>query len=518
MILSDSDLQYLLRNGNIYYDLNAQGRVSTYLYKLIQEVPDISSVHIFDFSGNEFSVSYKDIYKFTPQKLQEAEWYEEVVDNSGAYILKLNGGGAFSNYHDKNFVSMIRLIRDINTTESIGVLIINISETAFIDSYYNITNNYTTGISIFDENNNSIIKTNVIEGIKIDSLISENGDEESGISSETINNDKYLVSYLRDDRLNWKIGSIMPVSELSNETNGTGFVGYAIIMINSFILFIGSVFTSRMITIPIKKLLKSMKNVEKGVFTEVDIKTGDNEIGRLRDGYNIMIREIRNLFDKIIEEQRIKRIAELNMLQAQIKPHFLYNTLDSINSLALSGRTEDVSSLIEALGSYYRTSLSKGNEVITIREEILMVKNYIKIQQVRFGDSFSEHYDLDESCSNCKILKLVLQPLVENAINHGIIAKQIKGNITIMTRRMEERILIVVEDDGAGIPEEKLSDIMKGGNSSAISGFGLKCTIDRVKIYYGMDYSFDIDSKEGLGTRITINIPAFEESEELQLG
>lgn len=521
MILSDSDLQYLLGNGNIYYDLNAQGRVSTYLYKLIQEVPDISSVHIFDFSGNEFSVSYRDIYKFVPASLQEAEWYDEVIRNSGAYILRLNGGGTFINYHEDNFVSMIRLIRDINTTEPIGVLIINISETAFKDSYNNITNNYTTGISILDENNESIIKLNSIEGFDISSYFSKFGEEESGVGYESINNTRYLISYLKDDRLNWKIGSIMPVSELSNETYAIGMVGFvvfAIIMVNSLILFVGSIFTSRMITVPIKKLLKSMKNVEKGVFAEVDIKAGDNEIGKLRDGYNIMIREIRNLFDKVIEEQRIKRRAELNMLQAQIKPHFLYNTLDSINSLALSGNTEEVSSLIEALGGYYRTSLSKGNEVITIKEEILMVKNYIKIQQVRYVDSFLAHFDLDESCSRYKILKLVLQPLVENAIYHGVIAKQEKGNITLTTRLIEDRIIITVVDDGAGIPKEKLADIMSDESSSGFSGFGIKCTIDRLKIFYGMDYSFDLDSKEGLGTKITINIPALEESEELQLG
>jgi two-component system sensor histidine kinase YesM len=272
-------------------------------------------------------------------------------------------------------------------------------------------------------------------------------------------------------------------------------------------MFIGTIFTSRIITIPIKKLLKSMKGVQKGEFKEVDIHAGSNEIGQLRDGYNIMIYEIQQLIDRVITEQKIKRKAELNVLQAQIKPHFLYNTLESINSLILMEETEAACNVVDALGSYYRLSLSKGKEVITIKEEIEIVKNYLDIQQIRYADLFSVNYKLDERAESFKILKLVLQPLVENAIYHGIRVKGERGIITIETKYIKDYIQITVEDDGVGMFEEDIRRIMDNSAYKGVAGFGLRGTIERLRIFYGVYDCFRIESVIGLGTKITISVP-----------
>lgn len=506
MIISDDDLQILLRRGNIYSDLNVQKKVGTYLNKLTQETPYISSVYIFDTSGNEYSVGSQDDLKFIPEKIQDAAWYNSVLSKKGSYILSLNGGGAFRHDPEDNFVSMIRLIRDINTTEALGVLIINISENTFKDSFANITNNYTTAVTILDQNNQSIIKSNGVD-IGTGNLSELFDDQSQGFLIQDVNNTECLISYLLEDRYNWKIVSVMPVKELSNETSVPGLIGFAIIMINSLLLFIGTVFTSRMITIPIKKLLKSMKGVEKGEFNEVNIKAGKDEIGQLRDGYNIMIREIQNLIKRVITEQKVKRKAELNVLQAQIKPHFLYNTLDSINSLALMGETSSVCDLVEALGSYYRISLSKGKEVITIDQEIVMVKNYLKIQKMRYPDLFTAHFSIDEKCNSYKILKLVLQPLVENSLYHGIRNKDGGGAITLKTEHLIDRIRITIEDDGIGMSKEYMEQILGDNTGSTDTSFGLKGTIERLSIFYGTEDCFQIESDVGIGTRITILIP-----------
>ncbi|MCX7711798.1 MAG: histidine kinase [Clostridia bacterium] len=507
MILSDNDIQYLLRNGDIYYDLNAQERVSAYLNKLIQETPAISSIYVFDMNGKEYSVSNQNDYRFVPIKVMETGWYGPVASGRGAYILRLNGGGAFERTLDDNFISMIRMIRDINTTAPIGILVINIPEAAFKESYANIVNNYATSITILDENNDSIIKLSDFSKEEISSLVKGFGNNEHGFRKEKLNGREVLVSYLVEKKYNWKIISIIPIKELSNETTASSLVGFAIIVINSFILFLGSIFISRMITIPIKKLLKSMKGVEKGEFNTVDIQAGDDEIGKLRDGYNIMIGQIRELIRRVIEEQRVKRKAELNVLQAQIKPHFLYNTLDSINSLALSGKTEEVCDVVDALGSYYRLSLSKGKEVITIAEEIEMVKSYLKIQQVRYENMFTVEFDTDERCNQFKILKLVLQPLVENALYHGIRAKGGNGIIRISTKYSEDHIYISVEDDGAGMSEEDIRKIMESDLGVDAASFGLRGTIERLRIFYGVEDCFQMNSKPGEGTKIIISIP-----------
>lgn len=506
MIISDDDLQILLRRGNIYSDLNVQKKVGTYLNKLTQETPYISSVYIFDTSGNEYSVGNQDDLKFIPEKIQDAVWYNSVLGKKGSYILSLNGGGAFSHAPDDNFISMIRLVRDINTTEALGVLIINISENTFKDSFANITNNYMTDVTIFDQNNQSIIKSNGVD-IGKGNLSELFEKQKQGFLIRDVNNTECLLSYLLEDRYGWKIVSVMPVKELSNETAVPGLIGFAIIMINSALLFVGTVFTSRMITIPIKKLLKSMKGVEKGEFKEVNIKAGKDEIGQLRDGYNIMIREIQNLIKRVITEQKVKRKAELNVLQAQIKPHFLYNTLDSINSLALMGETTSVCDLVEALGNYYRISLSKGKEVITIGQEIVMVKNYLKIQKMRYPDLFEAHFIIDEKCNSYKILKLVLQPLVENSLYHGLRNKAGGGAITLKTQHLADRIRITIEDDGIGMSQEYIEQILGDNTGATDTSFGLKGTIERLSIFYGNEDCFQIESDVGRGTRITILIP-----------
>lgn len=506
IILSDNDVQSLLRNGNIYSDLDMQGRVSNFLYKLIQDEPSILSVYLFDNEGHKYSVENSGSLRFLPARIEMINWFGEVYNNKGNYILRLNGGGAFRHDPDVNFLSLIRQIRDINTTRPIGVLVINISEEAFRNSFANIVNNYSTGIAILDENDQSIVKLKDIENSEISRLV-KGFDSESGSRVEKFKKIPYLVSFLAEKKYNWKIISLMPTSALSSETAAPGFAGFAIILVNSLILFFGSVFVSRMFTIPIKKLLKSMKGVEKGEFREVDIRSGNNEIGMLRDGYNKMLNEIQELIKRVIEEQKIKRKAELDVLQAQIKPHFLYNTLGSINSLALMGKSEEVCSIVDALGGYYRLCLSKGREIITIGEEIDIVRNYLKIQQVRFGDLFTVYYDLDEACTGCRILKLVLQPLVENSLYHGIRAKGEQGSIRISTRAEGERIHLTVEDDGTGISEEDLEKILNSRIGTDSSSFGLRGTIERLRIYYGMEDAFRIESDPGKGTRITITIP-----------
>jgi len=507
MILSNDDLQSLLKNDNIYSDLRIQGRLGAYLNKLTQETSAISSVFIFDNSGNGYSINNQDNLKFMPSNIRDADWYGQVISKKGAYILRLNGGNAFGNAPKGNFVSMIRLIRDINSTRTLGVLVINISGNAFKDSYASIVNNYTTGVTILDENNESIIKLNEINKSEMKNLLKSFVYKDHGFIMREFQDMEYMISYVVDKRYTWKIVSIIPAKELSNETAAPGLIGFAIILINSLLMFIGTILTSRIITIPIKKLLKSMKGVQNGEFREVDIPAGSNEIGQLRDGYNMMIKEIQQLINRVITEQKIKRKAELNVLQAQIKPHFLYNTLESINSLILMEETEAACNVVDALGSYYRLSLSKGKEIITIGEEIEMVKNYLNIQKVRYADLFSVCYNLDERAGSYKILKLILQPLVENALYHGIRAKGEYGVIKIETEFLKDHIKIMVEDDGVGMSEEEIHRILGGNMDTRGSGFGLKGTIERLRIFYGVDDCFSIESARGAGTKITILVP-----------
>jgi two-component system sensor histidine kinase YesM len=317
----------------------------------------------------------------------------------------------------------------------------------------------------------------------------------------------FLVSTVTSEESYLRFVSVIPFNEVMNESQMFDLIAFTIILLNSIFLFIGTIFITRLITVPIKKLIESMKKVEVGEFSEVYIQSGDDEIGELRDGYNAMISEIRNLIQKIMIEQKIKRKAELNILQEQIKPHFLYNSLDAIAYMAVTGKGEEAYNLIMALSNYYRTSLSKGSEVITISNEVEIVRNYLTIQKVRYPNMFSDEYEIDESVSEVKIVKLILQPLVENALYHGIKPKGESGNIKISIKKEDKCIKLSVEDDGVGMNEEKLREINSSELEGNISSFGLRGTIERLKIFYGRENIYEITSREGYGTKINITLP-----------
>jgi len=190
------------------------------------------------------------------------------------------------------------------------------------------------------------------------------------------------------------------------------------------------------------------------------------------------------------------------LLMSQIKPHFLYNTFDSISSLALSGENKRVYQIVKALGTFYRTSLSNGRDVITIEEEINTIKSYLVIQNIRYNDKFDVQYNLDPNCNEFKIIKLVLQPLVENSIYHGLRSKVEKGMIKISTYEEGEKIVLSVEDNGCGIDESKIKELMDGRTS----GIGVRATKERLRVFYGAKSEFIIKSEKDVGTKIIIKI------------
>lgn len=482
-------------------------KMNVFLKNLINETPAISSVYIFDRYGNKHATDKTSEMWLKINSIRQADWYDTVHYKRGAYILSLNAGDIFYNTPNNNFVSMIRLIRDVDTMDTLGILIINIKDSAFTNLYSEMADKPDSEVVLLDENNHIIVSNKNIVKFDVDEFINEAGNNEYFSRVQNIDKKEYLKSYINLGRYNWKFISLVPFKEMKGEWEAFNLITFLIIFINGIMLFIGSILISRTITNPIKKLIKSMRGIEKREFKMVHIKTGNDEIGKLKEDYNIMIQEIQKLIQQTVEEQRIKRKAELNVLQAQVKPHFLYNTLDAMGYLALSGKSEELYESLEALGSYYRTSLSKGQEVITIKEEIDIVKSYLILQKLRYGEIFDVTYDIDEDAYEYKIPKLVLQPLVENSIYHGIKPKGEVGLIRICVKTEDEQIVLSVEDDGVGMSEEGLKSIKLDTIDSNSSSFGLKGTIKRLQLFYGITDIYNIESKRRYGTKIDIIIP-----------
>lgn len=516
MIFSDRNLQNLLRQGGVYSNLDTQSKVSAYLYNLMQAVPIIDSVNIFDNTGHRFSVGTQELPTFMEADIKDASWYEQVVSNKGKYILRLNGSGAFSRMGaDENFVSFIRLIRDIDNTSPLGVLVINIKDDAFVQAYSNLLNQSSFEIAILDENNHIIVSDSTQDqhnAVYKEVLMSnreslEQQFQKSNSGSLTLNSgsQKYRISYLSGGEFNWKFVSITPYNTIDSRNKSLVLLALLLLIINGSIFFFSSFIISRSIINPIHKLLRSMNKAPRGNFMKVKVERNIYEFEQLFNGYNHMIEEMDQLLTRIVEEQKMIRKAELNTLQSQIKPHFLYNTLDSITSLALSGLNDQLCEMIEALGNYYRMSVSKGLDVITVGEEIEMVRNYLKIQNIRYQDVFEAQFDVDEDCLQYPIPKLVIQPLVENALYHGIRPKGTKGTITISARSMKDEVRISISDDGVGMLEEEIMQILE--RKDQLKSFGLWGTMERLRIFYGNKNCIKIESELGKGMTITIIIP-----------
>ncbi len=271
---------------------------------------------------------------------------------------------------------------------------------------------------------------------------------------------------------------------------------------------------SRSIYTPIKKLHDVTTTITR---TDLEaLMTSDNvdEITELGMSFNIMIGKIKELLDSKIKEQENLKKAELRALQAQINPHFLYNTLDTIIWMAESKKTDQVVKIVSALSNFFRISLSKGMDWITIGEEVERIRSYLTIQKMRYQDILDFKIEINEDVTENTILKLILQPLVENALYHGIKNKRQGGIITIRARRQGmDEILLEVEDNGIGFTPEKLAQLRAeladdSGDIKLESGFGIGNVNKRIRLYYGKPYGLSIESEYTTGTRVTLVIPA----------
>jgi two-component system sensor histidine kinase YesM len=328
-------------------------------------------------------------------------------------------------------------------------------------------------------------------------------------TSEGKNSRMYTINQSKNP--GWKIVGVAYVDELvSNKREiqtyiflwGMGFVLVAIII---------SVILSLRISRPIKRLEVSMKEVERGNFDiQMDIES-TNEIGQLSKRFNRMTTEIKELMLQNITEQELKRKSELKALQAQINPHFFYNTLDSIIWMAESKKSEEVVLMVAALARLFRISISKGQEMITIANEIEHIKSYLTIQKMRYKDKLGFEIDVDPIILQKKMLKIILQPLVENSIYHGIKNNTGVGIIRIKGKIVEDRILLQVIDNGIGMTAESVQRMFEKTNKpESISGIGVNNVNQRIQIYFGTQYGITYESELGEGTTANIWLPILE--------
>lgn len=323
-------------------------------------------------------------------------------------------------------------------------------------------------------------------------------------------NERIIVAYDTITTNNWKIAAVVPEHELLQKVTYIKHVTIIlIILMISCVIFL----TNRVIHVmskPLEQLARQMNRIDEHHLTWQEPMSGPKEMTILHNGFQELLTRIQLLMEQVKLEQEDKRQLEFAIMQAQINPHFLYNTLYAIKGLCDMGLNEEASEMVSALSNFFRIGISKGQEVITIEEELEHIHHYLYIQEMRYGDDFAYEVAVDKTIYYASIMKLSLQPLIENAIYHGVKQKRGKGCIEIHGYEQQGTIYLEVRDNGKGMTEERLQQVQQAlaaEQPTGVIGIGLRSVHERIKIHFGKQYGMTIESKEGVGTVVRIQLP-----------
>lgn len=322
-----------------------------------------------------------------------------------------------------------------------------------------------------------------------------------------------LYSISRSEKTGWTVVNCVRVEELLRKSNKAQSLYVLVAMGLMIVALFFSRFISRSITQPIQQLCDSMERVQEGDFSVSDIVVeSQNEIGSLTKSFNVMTHRIQELMEQNIREQEAKRKSELKALQSQINPHFLYNTLDSIIWMAEGKKNEEVVLMTASLARLLRQSISNEDEVVSIGQEVEYARGYLTIQKMRYKDKMEFQIEVDPSILHIPLIKLVLQPVIENAIYHGLKYKESKGLLLVKGFMKSDNAVLQVIDNGVGMDEETLAHIYERHKVNYQSnGVGVYNVQKRLQLYYGNEYGITYESKKGEGTTATITIPGRQE-------
>lgn len=355
----------------------------------------------------------------------------------------------------------------------------------------------------------------IFSGIK-----SENETLVAGIDQGTEQENGKITAVCPTSDKHWKIVGISYTDELERERSTQIFFSIlATVCCCAVVAVLVLQVYQRVFNTPVRQLVKAMKIFEDRAdsFVYTPQPQMVTELSELNDSFAHMVHRIQELVEQVRAEETQLRKTELKALQAQINPHFLYNTLDSIQWMCERGKTEQAAAMVSALAKLFRISISRGHELIPIKDEVQHAKSYLIIQSYRYRNQFSYHFEVEEGLENFLCNKITIQPLIENAIYHGINRMVDEGEITVCVKTVKDcprDILITVEDNGVGMTQEQCRKILEKGRSDS-GGIGVKNVNDRLKIYFGEAYGIEIHSEPDVGTKVEVRIPKIEKEAEV---
>ncbi|WP_366348523.1 sensor histidine kinase [Paenibacillus amylolyticus] len=483
--------------------------------------PEIAGIVLVNASGDYIS---NEMYPRAEQSLIQENWYQKASANPGIFMVlgqpKERNLTTHVRYKDDEIVSVARSITDEASGRVRGVIMIDLKLRSVSQAARNVTLGKSGYVMVTDTEGQSVYKPEhpLIEHIPTDWFPSG----ESGTFTADTEGGTLLFMYQSSTFTGWRTVGVFPTKDSISEVRQIQFYVVSFVFVVCLFGLSASLWFSRSIAQPIFRLMSYMRRAETGNLRPGRWSDRADEIGMLGNSYNRMLVQIRQLISLNELRERQKRDAEMRSLQEHIKPHFLYNTLDTIHWMARKEGAEDVSGMVGALSRLFRIGLSKGQDYIPLHSEIEHMTSYMQIQQTRYRDRLQYTLNIPEELRDLFVLKLLLQPLIENAIYHGIKGRRGPGHIRVEARLEHNRLLLTVQDNGAGMSNERLAEMQQlleaplaslEASSPGMTGksYGMLNVQARLRLSFGDEYGIVLESQEGEGTNVTIIHPLMRE-------
>lgn len=484
--------------------------------KLVPEsFENLDSLFLFR-KDNQYISSGEEEYELDLAALSKARWLNGIRNGTRTSAVVINGDDAICRKDGTPVITIAVPLKDDETQDYAGMLLVNVSFD-IINNIVNDLNDCTVSAVTLD---GSIVIGDTELAALIDRVLA--GDFNGFLNHRDLwmNEKEYTVVCARVPESPFYL---MSATHAGISVVPREIFGMLTLMLLVFLcaMFVTGGMIRQNLALPIRRLITDMEHVsESGWLKRLDEDFPDNEIGMLSDSYNVMIEHLNVLFNQLIENEKTIQRAEMRVLYEQVKPHFLYNSLEAISYMALSQGAEDVYNALETLGNFYRNFLSKGDRMIPLKRELRIIRDYLTLQKLRYGDMFCDEYDIDEATLPFVVPKLLLQPLVENCIYHGIKPKGEDGVISITTRLVGNEMIILVRDNGVGMREEEIRHLLEPEEegfeleaTEKLHGFGLRGSLDRLQHFCGEDDVVTIRSEPGEYTEIEMRIPTKREED-----
>lgn len=513
--------------GNILLDKTlSDGQKNQYIIKALNDFESengVKSIRFLDQEGNLYYVSEtvgkilnpKEMEKWKNQELKKRTNEKQIV------VTPMHKDTYFSNINDE-VVTVKRNLFDVTSVKTtgnrLGTIYLDISKDIMTEQLAEINLGNRSGFHIVDKNGEEIYKSagqKSIDKKDILSLLNKVKDNTGYQEDES-------SYYLCQENINKEWYSIMRIHKndiIDNVKQTQRFIITILLVTSGLLLLLYMVFSARL-TAPIQKLKDGMQKIQNGnLDTRVEIKSKD-EIGVLADGLNQMARQLGQYIERIYGAEIKQKDAELNALKSQIKPHYLYNTLDVIRMTAIQNEDKQTAEMIECLARQLRYLIGNEKDMVRLADELNNVSDYFALIRVRYEERVDLKISVPEKLRRLHMLKLILQPIVENAVKHGLKPKEGKGTVWISAKKMEKALEITVMDDGVGMEEQeaahlrlKLADTQERKSTAAAGGVGLCNVQDRIWKNYGKEYGIEVESTKDVGTIVILHLPCTEEYE-----